>query len=370
MKTIIDAFNTRGGIAGRKIVPVYYANDENSSKTYAQREQERCAVFTEDHKVFAVYPGYTTSENEAACLQKTGTLLVVPNNSANASGRFDTTSFKQFPNLYEPVTPNADRMFSTMVKRLNAAGYFDKGAKIGLLYTSDAATKRAVDRSLKPALAALGLKADQEASVLSPYNLNDLAPTESQIQSAELHFAAAGITHVIIPTGLGSLISGGFMKTAASQNYKPRYGLESGSIGVETEAFSGTDVTDQLHRAVYMGWDPYGDVRDEAATAPMRVCNAISHKAGMPTDARAMGLCDFLSILDSGLSHASQPTQQAFASGLSRAGTVAMTRTYSTDYSSGRRDGAARVRMAHYDFSCHAAGNKFCWRYDTPQVRF
>ena len=51
--------NARGGIAGRQIDPVYYqypVNDLFTPQGRAQAEQEMCASFTQDHKVFAMIP--------------------------------------------------------------------------------------------------------------------------------------------------------------------------------------------------------------------------------------------------------------------------------------------------------------------------
>ncbi|MHB8464693.1 MAG: ABC transporter substrate-binding protein [Acidimicrobiales bacterium] len=370
MQTVIAWYNNHGGIAGRRIVPVYYANDETSSQTYAQREQERCAVFTEDNHVFGVYPNYTTTENEAACLAKTGTLLLVDSDAAPNGGIFDDVSLKNYPNLYELVQPSANRLFTAFIDQLDAAKFFDKGAKIGVVYTDDPADQRAVKAALLPALAAHGLKATEVASVRSPYNINDLAPTESQIQSAELKFRTENITHVLIPTGLGTIISGDFMKSAQSQGYTPRYGLESGSLGIEKEPFSGTDITSQLHNALYVGWDPYGDVHDLGSTSAAVACNAILKAAGIPPDPRAMSVCDVLSTVKAGLERGPGLNAAGFGAGLLKTGQMAMTRTWVTDWQTGRRDGAGLLRIAHYDFACHQSGSSYCWRYAGPQIPF
>ena len=370
---LIAWFNQNGGIAGRKIEPVFYENDEQSSKTYRQREQERCVVFTEDNQVFAVYPHYTSSENEAACLAGTGTQLVVTNTAANASGRFDDESFRRYPNVWGPVTPSANRTFAALVNRAHAAKYFEgggvTGVRLGLLYTDEPASRRAVERSLKPALKAKGQSIAQEAAIMAPYNINDLAPMTSQIQSAVLRFRTNNISHVMIPTGLGSIIAGQFMRVAESQGYRPRYALESGSAGLDREPFSGTDVTPQLKGAVYMGWDPSIDVGDQASTQPARDCDGAMKKAGIKTpDPRGGGVCDFLLFLKAGLDGATDVTPGGLAAGIRKAGRVAFVRTWSSDFGSGNHDGASLVRMAHFDFACHEAGGNRCWRYDTPQM--
>src|SRR4051812_3012953 len=71
MKAVIDDINERGGIAGRKLVPVYFAYDAQSAESKDAQDQAACAALTQDNHVFVAFGGGLT-ENFDACLQKAG----------------------------------------------------------------------------------------------------------------------------------------------------------------------------------------------------------------------------------------------------------------------------------------------------------
>src|SRR3954470_1804810 len=68
-KVAIDMVNAAGGVAGRKIVPVFKSNDINSG-TYSGQAQSNCSAFTEDTKVFAVVGAGVDIPGLATCLAK------------------------------------------------------------------------------------------------------------------------------------------------------------------------------------------------------------------------------------------------------------------------------------------------------------
>jgi ABC-type branched-subunit amino acid transport system substrate-binding protein len=367
-EALIRAFNKQGGIAGRRIVPVWYRQDVAGSKTDAQRQQERCVVFTEDNQVFAVNPGFTTSENEAACMAKVGTLLVKTTGTDDTT--WDDKNLGQYPNVWAPVTPSMTRLYPALVEHLYREKFFDRGAKIGLVYADKPQVRRAIKASLKPALANRKLAAAEEAAVQAAADANDLAATETQIQSAVLRFRSAGITHVIIASGYGSTIAGQWMHLAERQGYRPRYGLTSGATGASKEVFSGSDISAQFHGAIFFGWAPPTDLGDQYAnTTPVVQCNALLRQAGI-VDTRAKATCDYLNLLKAGLEHAPSLNVAGFRAGIRKVGTMPFAATFASNFSTGRRDGAAYARMARFDFTCHQKGATYCWKYYTPQFTF
>src|SRR5205085_6057198 len=56
-RPLIDAMikdvNAKGGVLGRKLVPVYATYDPADTRPYSQQSQATCASFNEDHHVFA-----------------------------------------------------------------------------------------------------------------------------------------------------------------------------------------------------------------------------------------------------------------------------------------------------------------------------
>jgi ABC-type branched-subunit amino acid transport system substrate-binding protein len=84
-QAVIDQINERGGVAGRKLKPVFYAYDAQSTETSASQDQGACAAFTEDNKVFAVASGGLT-ETFNGCMQKAGVLRSRPGSSSTPTG--------------------------------------------------------------------------------------------------------------------------------------------------------------------------------------------------------------------------------------------------------------------------------------------
>ena len=69
--------NAHGGLGGRKLQYVFYALPASTTKPYAQIDQELCAFFSQDHKVFAVnLDGISSTGSFAACMEKAGTIMI------------------------------------------------------------------------------------------------------------------------------------------------------------------------------------------------------------------------------------------------------------------------------------------------------
>src|SRR5207249_2748204 len=83
-----------------------------------------------------------------------------------------------------------------------------------------------------PALAKLGITPAQVAYAPTPQTYNDLGGSSAAISNDVLKFQALGIDHVIIEDGSAGIWGGtgltiSWMNTAQSQDYTPRYGLNS-----------------------------------------------------------------------------------------------------------------------------------------------
>src|SRR4051794_28015501 len=74
---VIDDINRHGGIAGRRVVPVWHDYDGTSTDTSAVQEQAACADYTQDHHVFAVLELGDDAFN--TCVTRTGAVIVDDN---------------------------------------------------------------------------------------------------------------------------------------------------------------------------------------------------------------------------------------------------------------------------------------------------
>jgi hypothetical protein len=105
-------------------------------------------------------------------------------------------------------------------------GYFDPGAKIGLVRFDAPPFVRVSNSTLKPRLAAHGLKLTEEIGVATPQSTGDLGPMSSQLSNAILKLRSSDVDHVLF-LDLGQEMSFFFFPQAESQGYRPRYGLSS-----------------------------------------------------------------------------------------------------------------------------------------------
>jgi hypothetical protein len=348
---VIRYMNSHGGIAGRRIVPVYRQWD--TGQDWRGEYAKDCATFTQDNAVFAVVsqvdqPGW---DGLAACLAKrrtpflhTSRLLV------------DNRALAQWaPYVYETGTVGAAR-WGGLVDAWAAAGFFDKGAKVGFVLWDDGVSKRVLSDTIQPRLAKYGLKVDDSVAVTPYYSTSEIGGTASQYQNAVLKFASEGITHVLF---LGTWSTGPFffLQAAENQKYRPRYGLNS----TELPNFIVQSVpAAQLTRAVDVGFWPTTDVpttADPKDNPAQALCLKIIDDAGIASPSRFASMeyartCDGLFFLRDALKNAATIT----ASGLRAAvdGLGASYRsplTFGTTFGPGRYDGVATIRLADFDTS-------------------
>ena len=267
---VIDDINTHGGVAGRKLVPVWFAFDSTSTSTVDSQYQSACAKFTQDSpKVFAVIGQGVASYRR--CIAKAGVVQIdtdLPDIAAS--------EFQQYPALIELGYPNLNRIAAEQVAALADQKYFspwDKNvgaagatrAKVGIITYDDDAHTQAVDKVLIPGLRQLGYDPGSNVARITPISkASDYGSQAASVQSAELKFASAGVDHVIMFESNGGL-SLFFMLQAGSQHYHPRYGVNSTS-GLEVLLNAGDIPKDQANGAIGYGWIPGLDLTADRNT--------------------------------------------------------------------------------------------------------
>jgi hypothetical protein len=351
--TYVDHLNKTGGIAGRKVKPVFY--DYRASGNVETSDAAACAAWTQDDHVvgaLGVRAGTTgTNDSLTPCLTKAGVPWM--------SGEGDRKKFNQYPStLYAPSIINLTRLEKAVVDGLAKDGFFTPNAKIGVMYQDNLEMKRAVDEGLVPALRAHGLSLFKKAATGNAF-------TESS--NIELQFATAGVTHVLF-VAPGGAAPWQFMQSASQNRHHYRYGVSSDDYpAVVLEQLAPKD---QLATTSGFGYRPVGDVNAQQAPPPTKglaACLKVFHDAGYDTSGAtsqlAMAyLCDAFQLLRAGWTDQAQLSTASLREGVERLGrSFAVARAFVARFEPGRlHDGAAAYRMLHWGSSCS------CFQYAGP----
>jgi ABC-type branched-subunit amino acid transport system substrate-binding protein len=352
-QAMIDHVNSTGGLAGRKVVPVWFAY-KVTGDTEGQH-QAACAAFTQDtHVLFAT--GLTLSFGPSGntlvpCLAKAGSMWI---GTPRADDAFWST-YHRFS--YSPDEANSTRELASLVDSAAAQGYFGSSPKIGLVQIDKPEISRAVETGLKPALARKGLKVAETVIVPSTDSGFPAA-----VSSSVLRFSSAGVTHVMFaaPGGGGPDY---FMTTANSQHYKPRYALSSWDAPSVVQSLAPAD---QLKGTVGQGYSPVVDVdgaHDPGDTPATKQCLDIYKAAHIDTSSRlAVGVmymaCDTLLFARLGLTRAPSYDPAGFEQAVDAMGTAFPTAaTFSSRFHPGPHDGVGSYRYLIFGDDCT------CFRY-------
>ena len=255
----IDYLNKHGGIAGRKIVPVYYQAD--SSQDASTSAQAACATFTQDNKVDVVVDGVIGGDVLPTCLQQKG---IAEFTSANTS--LDTVSLSSHPNMFNPSSMAIDRQMRALLQISAARKNLKAGAKLGVMVENCPAYVRTYNNVVVPMAKQLGVTVTQSSVKCVTNLVEDLGPLTNDVQRAALTFASNGVTHVMAISVAEAFVIGNFTTNASQQKYYPKY-------LVTTNAYpwgnSQSDATvkispDALPNMTGMGYIPLLDVGTNA----------------------------------------------------------------------------------------------------------
>ena len=312
VKAIAADLNARGGLFGRKLVPVFYDNHATDvSSNPAGSAQANCTAFTQDHRVITVLNPIAPIENDAflQCMKKTRTPLM-----SIGFSTYDDSVYQRFgPNLFTTLTPNVSRFIPSYIPALGNAGFFG-----GWNTTTGAASRApAVVGLLEPdtssghTVAALQVAALKKAGIkvgAQYFYREDTTAYGADMSSAILSFRNASVTHLLDITNVAAAVVV-FAQTAQQQRYFPRYGMTSWLLpDTAASVFAQSGISQQLKGAIGIGWTPGGDVNqahDPGKTAQQRACEQALARQGISysgTTQRfalntAWALCDDLNLL-------------------------------------------------------------------------
>ena len=345
---MVGFVNARGGLGGKKVVPIFHGTDPLNGTFPAQAERA-CTFFAEDAKVAYVVSGaILPDDNMPACFAKRKLPLVW-----NYQYLTSQDTFRKYASyLYMPSNIGTYR-FGFSIGALKAAGYFDKGAKVGLVRYDTAVHMEFAEKIVKAGLAKIGLKLTAEAAITKPQSAGEAGDSAAQISSAILRFRNAGVTHVIFSPSGGAipLLWGA---SADGQGFRARLAFNSLDIpNFVTDNMS----EEQLNRAVVVGWMPAGDTYAQYVprTAAWEECRTAT---GVKDDTDMARFCDGLFFLKAALDETPTYGVAGLRSAVESLGTgFASPWSNTTRFGPGRYDGAATYRLMAFDAEC------FCFEF-------
>ncbi|HEU5033256.1 MAG TPA: hypothetical protein VFT62_00700 [Mycobacteriales bacterium] len=311
-QAVIDDINAHGGVAGRKLTPVWYAYDVTDNRPYAVQDAAACAKFNQDSHIFAAL-GNGLSDNYVACNTKAGAIDL----GAEIIGP-DQAYFRQFPYYFDYGTLSQDRMMADEVRVLQRLHYFtgwsavtggpaSTPVKLGIIGYDTPNWTTPLRHVMLPALARAGhpvATADVQL-IQYPQDNSQIAPAVAQIQSAVLKFRQDNVSHVIVLDANGSMMLQ-LLQNARGQRYYPRFGVNT-ATGIEALATTGAVSTKQFNGAVGLGWSPTLDLpsgKDDQYLGPATTycIKTVEKRTGQHFDstnaaAIALGYCDGLYLL-------------------------------------------------------------------------
>ena len=359
-EAMIDYVNANGGVAGRKLEPVFHRLSATSTEPYDQQDQEVCAHWTQDDPVFVGDGGFKT-ENGVACMQKAGMVTITTNGLRFKSNAF----FERYPTYLEFDGVDNDSIARIYADNMKKMGLFDEGYKLGIVSWTESEYANPTKNVLVPRLQQLGIEVSDVTYITTPDSGGEAAGPIAQVGNTAVRYKGDGITHVMF-MDLGANLAFFFMQAAQRQQYFPRYGLHSGSGGTALANLlkSGGDqeARQQLEDAVAVGWVPSLELRQEdipswAQSTASKVCYKQMREGGVEmndSNARSLALavCDAIWTIQATLDAipGNVINQQTWYQGLARlnAMNVQLTGGMGFNITQTRRDGieyAAQVKF-------------------------
>ena len=353
-RAVIDDVNARGGVLGRKLVPVFHGFSANDSNVEVVA-QAACETFTKDNQVLIMtFRGDVAYE----CAKKAGILVT-------GTGNIGPT-YQEFPNLFAPSLIRLERMFEVTVRSMVKAGWHKPSppwptGKIGLITWDDAEYRYAMKHGYLKGMRDTGLKATDVRYIKVPDNVQALGDASAAISNAVLRFREQGIDHVFIGDGPAGVFSGTgltllFLQSAKSQGYYPRYGFNS---------YNSPDFPqhpqDQLVGMVAIDFVDNQPANDQgiAPNQARERCFALMRKKGLPvgqnqTQNVAAGACEFVWFAEAAVKQATAGTTLPYMiqAAESLGTNYRSPTTYGTRLSPTLHDGARLFRELRYDESC------------------
>ncbi|MBK5305058.1 MAG: ABC transporter substrate-binding protein [Frankiaceae bacterium] len=362
-EAMVKALNARGGVQGRRLVPVYFQFNGQSAD-YSTQAAEACSRFTEDnHVALVIDNSFGTTGGFRECLQKRG----VPSLTTQSEG--DRASSRAATLHASPSGMVLERQYGAVLEQLVATKYVGSGNQVGVILEDCPDVNRAWDGTLAPLAKRLGLKAPLVRRFECAVGYSSLGNAGSAISGALLAFNGAGVDRVMFVSHFEDVLLLLFGPAAESQAYHPGYMLSSGA----QPHYLRTQLPDtqwaQFHG---VGGSPYGDTDEAKPTGADPQCLQLVTSAGLlPANYDDVGtvlfICAPYLLLDAVLARtAGAADTRSLVTAIAGLGTSFVSPgnvAGRTRFGPDRRDGGDAVRVFAYVPACQ------CLRYTAPAVQ-
>ncbi len=373
-KALIEDINAHGGLAERKIVPIFHRIDVASTETADQQDQRACNLFFQDNKVAVTSMSGAVIDE---CVKKAGAFNFGGAIAGGHSASLPAT-YTRYPHRVDISAMNMIRIGQVAVDGLARYGYFDPGAKIGIVTWDDAAYKTAVADGFLAALKRIGRSFGlPPAYARQPQTAQEIGQTSADIGAAVLRFKRENVTHVLILDGPAGACGGGcltleWLQQSQGQRFFPRYGLNDSSSArglYEQDLLPAR----QLERSLSVGWTTLDASYDEGwrRNAVRDRCydlmrrNNVEVGEDLNRQLTVLSACSELWFLQAAVNRIGGPlTQENLTASInSLAYTFQSPGSYDNYFGPSRHDGAAGIRVMRFDAGCG------CFQYVTAPYR-
>lgn len=349
---LIKGLNAQGGLAGRKITPIYAKTDTGSSNP-ENDFAAACARFTQDNHVEAVLGyNFTYYNSFESCLAKRG----VPHLSTGFNVA-DPVELAKVPLLRALDVPTIDRRGLLKIDNGFADKVLTTSSKLGIITDNCPGTARSLNKVVLPQLKARRLS---EPRVVTISCTTDAAAASSALSNAVLQFRSSNVDQVVfhsVSEGPPLLL---FATSAESQGYRPGYLMTS--LG-NLDLLSGLLPASQLKNVNAYGWLPTQDVppsRYGPRNASQKRCLALLKTGGVaPTAGQdyyyAYNVCEAFFLYERALAGTGGSTSgRAVVDAVSSLGTgfESLTNDGGSLFSRDRPDAPRAARRATFSTDC------------------
>lgn len=295
----VDSYNKSGGIAGRRIDPVYFGL-HSYDNDYEAQIAAACASFTEDHHVAVVISNLQYYSTQLlTCLGKAAVPVVSGDIAAP-----DRQDAQRYPGFLTPISLLGEDRFAAVVSHLASTGWLKSSDRVGVIVEDCPIDQRLYRNGLAPALRRAGVPVQSTFATQCFHSIQDFGTETSQMSNAVVRFRSKGVNQVMVvsQTAEANLVFA-FSEVADSQRWYPHYALSSISI---PEALALNASQAQLVNMRGVGWLPVYDtqnLKQAPFTSRARDCLGRMKKEGIQPQTNTdygtvYGPCDAFGLFD------------------------------------------------------------------------
>lgn len=354
-KAMADHVNSRGGVAGRKLIPKVH--DYNAQQASEVNDNNLCQRITTTDKAFMAVLSGQIHASARACYKAKKTIAF----EGGAYGWGKDFYDDHAPYYWSVSYSNYDEILKALLTRIKETGWLKGQTKAGIILWDDEAYHSVADKVLVPGLKALGVTA-VKASVSN----SDIGSIESGLHAAAQTMVANQVTHL---TFVGSAPLQPFFVQQNQQYEQFKYALTT----YDVPRYMAVNFKRNMVGAIGVGITPADDVLDPQYAFPQpgmeTTCAEIYKRAGVSIPGRyidkkfnskqAISYCETTLLLKEVADRLGPNlTPEAWAAEAAKLGdSFQGGMTFRTSFGPGKTTGADLYRDITFDAQCQ------CMRY-------